>query len=358
MRPTMPRFSSAAATPLRLLAQNTRCILGDYAYGKIHNVQNVKDNALLLSSLIQVMSRIFVANQSAYRDRHKPNGSFRYSEAMKTTFREILGFTFSFLVLRKFQRGTIDFFRNCFFVKSGLSSRPTLLNGLFRKLFQVPASFKPSINKNPFPGFRTTSKRLQQAVTDFRQGTQRSLKLKPITGLFPDVVENKGVLIDSRGLANYKKFEPLVNWIGRITGNEKTYADLLAKGASPDRIRALKLQTFFEWFPAMVGSIPALFFSGFLLERFSQNYAEPLAQKIARLFGKTPPASNPPQNANGFGYPQSFPALDRSGILPYASNTVVPATDSGLMFHGYAPLSGIRSIPAQWAWDGSNLSRH
>jgi hypothetical protein len=332
------RFSSAVPVrSLALLGKNTKLILKDYAYGKIHNIDNVKTNAFILSSLIQVISRILVANNTAKKTENTPEGPFRYMEAVKTTFREALGFTLSYGVLRAFQRATIDFFRNYLWIRDGLSSDPTGINKIFKRMFNVPDNIAIRYNRKLFPNLGQTLSRLFTEVFNFSRKAQNKIELTAIDRLFPDVIKNRGVIMDTRRMAQFKRIEPLVNWVVRLAGkNPKAL------------LRPHKLQLFFEWLPPLVGSLPALLLSGFLLERFSQNHAESLARKIARSLNesKAKPITMLNSTASMLNFNRD---LDPSAILPYASEQSVPVTHPGVQFNGYTVSPGIRPYAAQQA---------
>ncbi len=346
--PVTPRF---AATPMsssvRLLVKNSGTLLSDFAYGRIHNIQSFRDNAFIFSSLIQVLSRIFVANRSAQQTRNTPEGPYRYLEAVKTTFREAMGFCLSYLVLRAFQRGAIDFFRNFLHVRSGLSAAPTLFNGLFRRMFNAPAYVSSS--KGYFPSFFGTLKQIGQEVGHYFRGTQKSLSLKPIDHLFPDVVKNQEIVFNP---ARYKKLSSLVEVVNRVT-----FSDMKASPAQ-------KLKVFFDWVPVLLGSIPTILLSGLWLERFSQTKAEPLAKKIANFMqpvsAQQKPAQvidvEPPQLSNSDA---PLGALDPSDSVAYANNAPVPVIQTPVASFQYGPAfrTGFPYPPALWAWGQRYLSR-
>lgn len=329
------RFS-AAPSPRSLgnLGRNIGLVLQDFMYGKVHDVQVVKSNAFILSSLIQVISRIFVANNTARKTAGKPEGPFRSMEAVKTTFREITGFTLSYGVMRFIQRATTDFFRNYFWVKSGVTSKPTFLNPLFRRLF-VPRDIhlpNPSPPPRLFPSLWATCKRIGKEFADYGRKTQGKYQLTAIDKLFPEVIPDRGVIMDPRRLLKYQKLEKWIDRVSRIGGK-----------ASGQLLRPQKLKLWFELVPPLIGSIPALLLSGWLLERFSQNHAESLAQKILGAFRKlkgNPPNMGLSRPAGNSGF--NPPALDPSAILPYARGKGIPFMQPGLPFDGYPFPPGIR----------------
>lgn len=337
MIPQQPtRFGSLPAmTPLGMLRQNAGRIAADFAYGKIHDLSSVRNNAFILSSLIQVVSRIFVANKSAQETRNKPEGILRYKEAVKTTFREAMGFCLSYIVLRSFQRATVDLFRNYLWIQKGLlSSKPTMFNGIFQRWFKTPKSLM-EVPEKIFPTLRDSVLRLKEQVSLYRRGKLKPLELLPVDRLFRQELNNRGVFIHASRQGKYRRMEPLVNWVNKIAGKPL------------DAPQEMKLQTFLDWLPPLVGSIPALFLSGFMLERFSQKYAEPIAEKIANRLGQNPnsPLRKPLSKINA---PLAFKTLDQTRNLPYASGQGTPLAAPGVMFNGYPTVSGARFASTAW----------
>ncbi len=326
--------------PVKLLARNATHIMGDFLYGKIHDIQHFKDNAFILSSLIQVLSRIYVANRSAKETQGTKEGPYRYLEAVRTTFREALGFFLSYVVLRTLQRGTVDFFRNFLRVSGGITKAPGIFNPLFKRWFKVPNRLLPKPD-NYFPGFLQTAQRLGQQVTSyFKNGPLAKVELKEIKHLYPDLIKNRGILLDKSGMPQYKRIEWLVNWVNRIAGKDLKLAP------------AKKLETFFDYFPILFASIPTLLLSGLWLERFSQRKAEPIAQRIARTLSKQPRQGFYDSFDKTFAqYPMQIPAsLDRSPSLPYAIGNPTPVHPTGLSFHGPSFSSGPQPITNPWLW--------
>ncbi len=330
------RFSAVIPTrQVAPLVKNVGHLLSDYAYGKVHNITKFKDNAFILSSLIQVCSRIFVANKSARETQNKPEGPYRYIEAVKTTFREALGFCLSYLVLRQFQRFSVDFFRNMLFVSKGLPTKPTILNGVFAKMFGAKGITTQVITKGAatetFPGLWQTMKQIGGEIRAFVTNAQKPLDKEKMTrliaGQFPDVVEAVGVTMHTNGLKNYKRLEGLVEFINKnLASKEKRnlLKELARSGASEEIIRGHKLQTFFDWVPALMGSIPSMIMSGLMLERFCQKHAEGMAQRIARFLGKktgTPPVNAHPEFSS---LSSSQPALEAPAMTPLALAHQVP----------------------------------
>jgi hypothetical protein len=327
MNTQLVRFSAnLPISSTRLLVKNSGRVLGDFFYGKIYDISKVRDNAFILSSLIQVLSRIFVANRSAMQTKGTQEGPYRYKEAVKTTFREAMGFVLSYVVLRAFQRGTMDFFKNYLWVKEGVSSAPTLFNGIFRKAFNVPSRIGKQAPRY-FPTFMETLGRLGQQVRNFFTGKLEKIDLKSLENVIPDVIEKKGVIIHPRRMAQYKRLEPFVDKINRL--------EAFLTGKPVNTTIPQRLETFFNWVPPLVGSIPALLLSGFALERFSQTKAEPMAKKIAAFFGKNNPQPSPFISLPAGVSLQRPRNLDHFNVVPYASGQQIPQYNPGLMFYGY-----------------------
>src|ERR1043166_7676304 len=87
------------------LARNTLNRYGRYTWGAIKNygvnlsknLPTFSKNAFILSSLVLVGYRVVISAQSAKQSKGQPDAQFQAKEAAKTRFREIAGWTFSYL---------------------------------------------------------------------------------------------------------------------------------------------------------------------------------------------------------------------------------------------------------------------
>lgn len=258
--------------------------MGDALYARLQNIDQVRNNALIMSSGLQVGSRVWQANRSAQQTQNTQDGPYRYMEAVKTTFREVFGFLLSFAVLRHLQRITVDVFRNALNITTPLPSQPTMgFNRLFRRIWDGPDPTQ--LVKAGGGGLRYDESRMRP-------------------------------------------------WLQRgINGFYRLRHGVLPKNAN------VALTFFLEWFPILLASVPALLLSGYALERYSQLYAEPVAKRIAQFLGNTK------ARLEGQGH---VPPLDPSRVLPYAGNQPLPFVLPGAPLYGNLPVvPGFRSQAPQ-----------
>lgn len=342
---TAVEIAPLAARSFKLLAQNTGKLVKDYLSGKVFNIRNFRDNAFVISALIQVLSRIVEANLTAKQTADTPEGPYRSMEAMKTTFREAMGFVLSYLVLRTFQRGTIDFFRNFLRVTHGVHAKPTMFNGIFKYLF----SGKPAEQIKLYPTLRETLKGIGAEWRNFRHYGQTSLDLSGIRldrfqQLCKEAVMPRHVLFDQANrMSQYKAIESWANFANRLSG----FSPKVIAAMRPEE----KLVAFFKWIPILCGTLPTLLLSGFGLEYFSQHYAESFFKKVARVMGKNPAASQlqPPAIDHAGPSDPSAHHLVQTAILPYAKGIAHNKTQPRGLFYGAATHPGFRPTP----WPGS-----
>jgi len=69
----------------------------------VHNPALLNLQSLIMASLVLVINRTAIANYSAVKAKDTPDGPYRTHEAYRTTIREFLGFTGGFVVLRQLQ---------------------------------------------------------------------------------------------------------------------------------------------------------------------------------------------------------------------------------------------------------------
>ncbi len=191
----------------------------------------LKSNALILCSLILVLSRIAVAFGSAKKAQKTPDGPYRWQEFIRTTIREIGGWTLSFVVLRSIEFAMRAGVRKIFKIK--LPNKP----GLIKDLGKQVASFVKRDSAQAAPVLR-------QAFTNYGHKAT----------LVPDI-------------ARFEKFEGLINLFSSGKGHLSVVE---------------RFKRFYDWFPILVGSIPAIALSGYALERFSMDHSKEVVAKISQ----------------------------------------------------------------------------
>lgn len=225
----------------------------------------LKQNTLILSSLIVSLSRVFQSHKSAIKARYTEDGPFRYREAIKTSIREMGGWTFSFLVFRAFQN---------------------LAKTAFRKM----------VGANPHPSLiRAGKEDLKLAFKNFGN-PELAQSLKPI-----ELKRNFNLQFTPEALpkmnAFYERFK--INDIYKVFKKE-------AAITSTEKIA--RLQGMYKMLPIFVGMIPAVWLSGFFLESFTQKHSQSLVEFISNKF-------NPASSSKTTDIPSS-PSLPAQNISP------------------------------------------
>lgn len=279
---TIPAVTYTRQLP-KLFA-NGRKLAQNYGHYLTQNHASLKTNVLVLSSLILVLSRIGISQASAKKAQGTPDGPFRYREAVRTTIREACGWTLSFLLLRSIEMG----------VKAAL-----------RKVFEI--------NLNP----------AKEALATETEKLIKKFELEP-AGIFKSV---KRWASDAWSFIRNKPFEAVELKTGPYYGssffhfNEKgNYKSLegfisLFSGGNKNLSAEQKMRNFYRWFPILVGSIPAVFLSGYALERFNMDHSQKVFDAIAahkqkrmlaRNGGVMPPNMQAKNQASSFTPANSF----------------------------------------------------
>lgn len=240
---TTDRLSSSGA--LRQLGRNTRQIARNLGQHLLQDHHAIKTNSLIASSLILVLSRILVANYTAFKSKGTKDGPYRYREAMRTNIRELCGWTFGFVVLRYFQGLTKKAIGKFFGItESGGLPR-------FRPFKQLKTAFNAAVQKKPF-----------------------QVGGPPVDPALPRV-------FDFSNKAAFRKVRPILE---RIPGLRGKPAHAM-------------LQAFYNWTPILLGSIPAVFLAGYALERFTRDHSDQVVDMISQRFNRNKAASAGKGNA-------------------------------------------------------------
>lgn len=240
------RLSTGKA--LKQLLRNTRQVTRNTGGRLLQDPAALKSNSLIVSSLILVISRIIVANISALRAKGSPEGPYRYRESIRTTIREICGWTFGFAVLRQFQK---------------------LVSWGMRKTFGI------KLEGPPQPP--STLRQLKESIL---KSVRRTAHVVP--PLAPDPALGTRFVYNESGAA--RKFLPLLQ---KIPGLGKMAPKAL-------------MQSLYHWAPIVIGSVPAVFLAGYALERFTRDHSDRVVNFISRHFNpqalkSTNPNATPPQ---------------------------------------------------------------
>lgn len=219
----------------------------------------LKQNTLILSSLIVSLSRVFQSNKSAIKARGTEDGPFRYREAIKTSIREMGGWTFSFLVFRAFQN---------------------LAKSAFRKM--TGAEKHPSLIRNAKNDIKLSLKNFASP--------DKAQNLKPI-----ELKRNFSLHFKPEALPKMERFYNRFKIDSIYKFFKQPEAITLAE-------KTTRLNGIYKLLPIGIGMIPAVYLSGFFLENFTQKHSQSVVEFISKKFN---PASSAMTNNNPSS-PSSF----------------------------------------------------
>ncbi|MEB3287052.1 MAG: hypothetical protein VKJ04_06075 [Vampirovibrionales bacterium] len=229
-----PKFGGA-----NIWAKNLNRVNKDFWYNLRQDPIVLRNNALILSSFLLVVTRILAVNKSSLEARGTSEAHHRRSEAIKTAIREFGGFVFSFLVLRLMQH----------------------LNAIaLRKYFGLPAEGSLVIS---------TFKHLSQAVG-------ASKKKLPVATYRSFIAPGFTMPEDpTKMLSRYRQLNLDNLWFF------KTKALSLPTEREILRQVGTHMKQIMTVLPVILGSIPTLVLSGYILERYTQKHANRIAEKLA-----------------------------------------------------------------------------
>lgn len=234
----------------RAIGRNLNQVQKDF-FSNILPESVLRPNALIVSSFLLVVSRIFAVNKSAAQAKGTTEEHHRRSEAIKTSIREIGGFSLSFLVLR-FIEGI---------VKKVLRRKLTL---------PEPPKLLPHTWK--------------QFIFAIKEGHKNRAIPQSLIYTNPDFSMPKN---PSNVINNYKRLH-----LDSLFFKSKRALNLSGE-AQIARI-AKNIEWLLSYAPTLIGTVPAIILSGYFLERFTQNHAASVAEKLSHQFQKKDKAQDLP----------------------------------------------------------------
>lgn len=217
--------------------QNLRQTASNIGTNLIQSPDMLKNQSLILASLVLVISRITIAKHSAVKERGTPEGPYRYREFIRTTIREICGWTFGFVVLRALQN---------FLVK------PRLRKLLGLEEVHPPNAYSTWENiKSFFKGHDIAPIKLQ---------LHEETTLKHTWNPF------------SRNLADTKTLRPFIEMYGI---------------GEPAKIGFIK--GVYKVGSILLASIPTVALAGYALERFTRDHSDQVVDKVSHVLGHNAP---------------------------------------------------------------------
>lgn len=213
----------------------------------LNNTKRLNINALIVASLVLVISRIIVANMSALKAKGTDQGAYRYQQSIRTTLREVGGWTLSFAVLRQFQ---------------------SLMSMGMKKAYGI----KESDPSAPPTFFAEVSKNLKAFAR--RQPVDAPIR-------WTESAEE-----GSFTYKNNRISQGTVKLLRKVPGLAHKEAKTLIRGM-------------YNWAPILTGSIPSIILSGFVLEALTRDKSDQVVNSVSRMFRRdkqedTAPSSSGP----------------------------------------------------------------
>jgi len=241
----------------RQLAVNSVRVMAGVTHNMMLNPKLMTRNSLILSTLILVLSRIGIAFQSANKAKGTPDAAFRQKEAIKTTIREAGGWTLTYGFFRGVENLTRKAMRDYF--------------GIEKQTFGL--------------GLRDLGREFGRALRREKS---------PFNGVKPiEMVDNYQFNFTQK--ARYQKLDGTIEKLFKTFRlSKETFAD--------DAVRQLsRLKGLYKWVPVIVGTVPTVILSGVILERYTRDHADEMADKLAgKLHGHAGPSGqNGGAQANG-----------------------------------------------------------
>lgn len=253
---TNPLQNLAQPSRIQQMMRNCGTAVQNLVYSMSQNHSALKTNILVVSSLILVISRIVISQASARGAKGTPNEHFRYRESIRTLIREAAGWTLSFLLLRSIENGIKFGLRQLFEINLN-PARETLLKGA-EKL----------INTHDLKtvGVIQTVKNVAAQIKAYATGQVLPAIQKETRPYYAN---------------QFFRFNPQNEYYNIFKG----FIGLFSSSRNLSAQEQMK--NFYEWFPILVGSVPAIGMSGYALERFNLDYSQPIIDALAARKKKT-----------------------------------------------------------------------
>ena len=236
-----------ASQTVKQLGRNVATIARNGGESLMQDHSRMQNNSLILSSLILALSRVFVSNYSARKSKGTSDGPLRYREAIRTTIREVCGWTFGYVILRWMQN----------MVKLGMAHQFGIKDKYGKPVRFTPSYFmdkwKTTLRNSP------TGQALKASIN--RDGYEVIRKSRRPIG--EKVFE----------FANVARAEKFQKWVSKIIPKA---AKLSTKEF---------MQVAYRWAPIVIGSIPSVVLAGYMLERFTRDHSDEVVATISKRFG-------------------------------------------------------------------------
>jgi hypothetical protein len=215
---------------------NTWQILQNKATTLIQSPDSLKTESLILASLALVISRIGIAQLSAVKAHGTPEGPYRYRESIRTTIREVCGWTLGFMVLRAIQSKLRSKIGSHLGVKPAPDANSYSLFGELWKMLKNPSKKVDAFNMD---------------LTQSLEPTYNKLAQKGYVKKFLD--------------SNFA--QKLIK--SRFGGQEEKFVKFLYKVC-----------------PIALASIPTVALAGYALERFTRDHSDKVVDFVSGTLNK------------------------------------------------------------------------
>lgn len=253
--------SGAAANrgKFRRVMSNVGTVISQQSESILQDPTAFKGNALILSSLILVVSRVMVASLSAVKAQGTPDAEYRKQESIRTGIREIGGFISSFGLLMAIATG---------------------LKSVMRKSWGIH-------QEEGYPFFKNLG-------NVFRERNNPHF-----------VVKEADHKLDADDSFRYDR--------KKAAGFVKSMYGFMGKPMPGADAEKAALKRIYTWTPIVIPGMVALYVSGKLLERFTRNHSADVVRFLAGRHGAAapvpppPPAPTSPGAESGHAPPQAAP---------------------------------------------------
>ncbi len=311
-----------------LLAENTARVFKQQSSSLLFDPISIKNNALIISALMLVTARIVLSNLAAVKAKGTPDENFRRTEAIKTSIREGGGWVLSYLFFRLLQRLTKRSISRAFYIQPRKELWRDLIKHLrtgYEQAFNISTSGKLykhgkfeglPLEKAYAFGFReklTVQDRREFLINNFvlnkdvratlqRKGvTLEQLKKLPLDTREQISAVAKGEKINTNIAALLEDLQTSIPGQQPVLSPEaiKEYYETkaLAKVSNGDYLPRIKrftdrvvglvkrqpkdyetrgvdfVKSLYVDFPLAIGAVVSLVLSGYVLERYTRDYA-------------------------------------------------------------------------------------
>lgn len=224
---------------VRQVAGNLRQLTRKTSTSMLQNPESLAKNALVVSVFILVLSRLIVSHFSAVQARGTADEHLRHREMIRTSLRETAGWTLNFMLLRWIQIMTQERLEKYFNIKKDTGSSA---------LSELGKIFKAALKGEQYTVSPSAPESAKAPRFDFDEA----------------------------------KFE-------RVQKKWRLDRWPLLKSKLPKA----RLQAIHRWVPILVGSIPAVYLAGWLLEGITRDHGDAIVAKLSGENGSPPPGPAP-----------------------------------------------------------------